>query len=142
MKRALKQAKAYRDKLLQLSTADYELRKADSEFIGHSFDYTTPLYRKLMKIKGMQQETEGEGYLQVLAKPNKNKDGITLIIRTSHELTSQDFECMSVLYKFNDTVDVKIKVKRAVGYRGFEKLIKEIRKITNAYLKVKLGGGK
>lgn len=36
MKRALKQAKAYRDKLLQLSTADYELRKADSEFIGLS----------------------------------------------------------------------------------------------------------
>ena len=141
MKRALKQAKAYRDKQLQLSTADYELRKAESEFIGHSFDYTTPLYRKIMKIKGMTQETEGEGgYLQVLAKPNKSKDGIKLIIRTSQELVSQDHESMSVLYKFNDDIDVKIKVKRAVGYRGFNQLIKEIRKITNSYLKAKLGG--
>lgn len=142
MKRALKQAKAYRDKILQLSTIDYELRKVESEFIGHSFDYTTPLYRKIKKIKGMEQETEGEGYLQVLTKPNKNKDGFTLIVRTSHELTSQDFESMSVLYKFNDSVDVKIKVIRAVGYRGFDKLIKEIRRITNAYLKNKLGGKK
>lgn len=137
MKRAIKQAKIYREKLTQLSTAEYELRNANSDFIGHSFDYTTPLYRKLIKIKGMEVETE-HGYLQVLAKPNKKTQGIKLIIRTSQNLTDPDYESMSVRYQYNDDIIVSIKVKRNAGYRGFEKLINDIRKVTDTYLNKKV----
>lgn len=140
MKKALKQAKKIREAQLALYTARNTHENLTNAFIGQQFDYTEPLYREIMKIKGMERETE-DGFLTVFSKPRKTSDGIKLKITTTQSI-AQPSESFKIKYHYNDSIKVSIKVSRNVGYKHFIRTINKIREVVDKYIDKKIGGKK